>query len=223
MPGTDAAYFADGSLDYVNVAFQKIGGVTTTNAAHVTGSIKPLYPFTGVNPIGISALPTLASFSADFDIQPNASPFTVEARSAAGSAIISINPAKNQWQATYVEPTPASAQWNFSAAGFVVKDFISGQPFPNNIIPLSRVDPSAEQAIFSLASPNVAGPPGANGSFTTSGTLQGGHFTVGPGTYPPNGFGGFINLSNRGAQSTTFGLYVDGQLITSQQVQFTTD
>jgi hypothetical protein len=78
--------------------------------------------------------------------------------------------------------------------------------------------------LSTLLAPNVAGASGVNGTWSASGTIPaGGHFTVGTGTSPPPNFGGFINLSNRGAQSTTFSLYVDGKLVASKQVPFTTD
>jgi hypothetical protein len=86
------------------------------------------------------------------------------------------------------------------------------------------VDPLAESALSTLPLPTVAGTTGANGTWSASGTLPaGGHFTIGTGTSPPPSFGGYINLSARGAQSTSFSLYVDGQLVASKQVPFTTD
>jgi hypothetical protein len=85
------------------------------------------------------------------------------------------------------------------------------------------VDPLAASALSALPLPNGA-TAGANGTWTASGTIPaGGHFTIGSGTNPPPGFGGFINLTTRGAQSVTFNLYVDGKLIASKQVSFTTD
>ncbi len=234
IPGLDSAYFADASSDTVNVAFGKGAAPAGGNVANVTGSIDGLYPASGAaasanggmsttGPVTYSALLTAATFSTAFDILPGASPFVVQAMSAAGSATININPAQNTWQATYVVPTAAARAWDFAGDGFVVTDFISGLPFPNNIIPLTRIDPLAASAASVLALPTAA-TTGPNGTWTASGTLPaGGHFTIGAGTNPPPTFGGFINLTTRGAQSASFSLYVNGLLVASRQVSFTTD
>lgn len=234
IPGVDLAYFADASNDSVNVAFGKTKR-SGPNVANLTGSIDGLYPASGAaaaqnggmstsGPISFSALLTAGTFTAAFDILPNANPFTVQAVCPAGSATVQINPAQNSWQATYIVPTAAARTGNFSGDGFVVTDFLSGLPFPGNIIAPSRLDPLALSASSALALPNVAGPASANGTWSASGTLPAdGHFVIGAGSNPPPNFGGFINLTNRGAQSTTFSLYVDGQLVVSKQIPFTTD
>ena len=227
IPGVDAAYFADASSDSVNVAFGN--GVTTNgpngaNVANVTGSINGLYPASGAA-IAFSALLTAGTFTVAFDILPGAKPFVVQAMSPAGPATININPAQNTWQATYVVPTAMARNWDFSGAGFTVTNFLAGGvPFPNNIIPFSLVDPLAAAASSNLPLPNVPGAAGANGTWSASGTLPvGGHFTIGTGSNPPPNFGGFINLANRGAQTASFSLYVDGQLVKSMQISFMTD
>ena len=235
IPGIDAAYFADGSNDSVNVAF---GNANITNAVNVTGSIDGLYPASGMaaaanggastsGPVSYSALLTAGTFTAALDIAPGANPFVVEATSAAGSANIQINPAANTWQATYVVPTAAARQGDFSQAGFVVTDFIAGLPFPNNAVPNSRLDPLALAATGVLPLPNVSSTtgPSPNGIWSASGTLPaGGHFTIGAGTAtsPSSNFGGFVNIP-RGAQAAAFSLRVDGVLVASKQIAFTTD
>ncbi len=71
----------------------------------------------------------------------------VEATSAAGSATININPAQNTWQATYKHRPHGgrAAREDFSQAGFVVTDspHDGGRPFPNSVIPVSRLDPAS--------------------------------------------------------------------------------
>jgi hypothetical protein len=238
IPGIDAAYFADGSNDSVNVAYGNTkapNGPIGPNVTNVTGSIDGLYPASGAvaagtgmstaGPVTYSELLSAGTFTAAFDISPGASPFTVEAMSAGGSAIININPAQNTWQATYTVPTAAARQGDFSGDGVVVADFLNGgRPFPNNVVPLSRLDPLAVAAAGVLPLPNAAATAGPNGTFSASGTLPaGGHFSIGAGTSPPPVFGGFINLVTRGAQSATFSLHVDGVLVASKQISFTTD
>ncbi len=221
IPGVDLAYFADASNDSVNVAFGKTS-VNGPNVANVTGSIDGLYPASGAaaaanggmstgGPISNSALLTAATFTTAFDILPNASPFVVTATSAAGSATIMINPAQNTWQANYVVPTAAARVGNFSG-DFTVTNFLNGLPFPGNMIPPSQLDPIAISALGDLELPNGFVPGSPNGTLMASGTLPAsGHFTVGPGSNPPQTFGGFTNLTTRGPQSATFTLYVDGQ------------
>jgi hypothetical protein len=101
------------------------------------GSIDGLYPASGAaaaanggqstgGPVVSSALLTAATFTAAFDILPGASPFVLQAMSAAGNATITINPAQNTWQATYVVPTAAARAGDFSGDGFVITNFLSG-------------------------------------------------------------------------------------------------
>jgi uncharacterized protein (TIGR03437 family) len=224
IPGLDSAVFADASSDSVSVAFSKSTLPAGPNVANVTGSIDGLYPKSTTGPLVASALLTAATFTTAFDVLPGASPFVVQAMSAAGNATININPAQNTWQATYVVPTPAADAGSFSGDGFTVTNYLNGLPFPGNIIPESLLDPAAVSASSLLPLPNVATATGPNGSWTASGTLPaGGHFTIGAGTNPGPNFGGFINLTTRGAQSASFSLYVDGQLVATKQVPFTTD
>ena len=227
IPGLDAAYFADASSDSVSVAFGKGNMPGGPNVANVTGSIDGLYPASGAaaaanggmstsGPVTFSALLTAATYTAAFDILPGASPFVVQAMSPAGSVTININPAQNAWQANYIVPAVAARVGNFSGAGFVVTDYLSGLPFPGNQIPASRLDPVAAAAAASMPLPNTPGTTGANNTWLASGTLPaGGHFTIGANTSLPAAFGGFINLAKRGAQSAGFSLYVDGQLVAS--------
>lgn len=224
IPGADVAYFADASSDSVNVAFAKtITGPPGANVINVVSSISGLYPVSGTTAT-YSALLTAGTFNLAFDIVTGAKPFVVQANSAAGSATININPAQNTWQATYVVPTAAARVGDFSSAGFIVTDYLTGGPLPGNIIPLSRIDPVEASAANALPLPNTAVKNGPNGTWTVSGTIPaGGHFTFGTSAAPPSVFGGYINLMARGAQSASFSLYVDGQLVASKQVPFTTD
>ena len=235
IPGIDLAYFIDGSYDSVNVGFAGASGVTSPNATNITGAIDGLYPASGaaaarnggastLGPVTISALPTAGTFAVSFDILPNANPFKVEAVSPGGSATININPAQGTWQATYTVPSSAARVWDFAASGFTVTDFSSSLPFPGNVVPLSRIDPMAASAIAMLPLPNSATPAGANGSWSSSGVLPaGGHFTIGAGSGPPPAFGGFINLTTRGAQTVNFKLSVDGMIVASTTVPFATE
>lgn len=195
-----------------------------TNVANATGTIDALYPATS-STLGFSALAAIGTFTASFDILPNAVPFEVEATGPGSTAIISINPSQGTWQSTYTVPSTLSRNWNFSSAGFIVTDFISGTPFAGNIVPQSRVDPAAATALSALPVPNNGAGTGANGVWSTSGAVPpNGHFTVtiaaNPGTTVGN-FGGFVNVA-RGLQLATFQLYIDNLAVATKQVSFTT-
>ncbi len=202
------------------------------NVANVTGTIDGLYPASGSaaaqnggmstsGPVTFSALLTACTFTVSFDILPGAKPFVVQAVCAASTATINIDPQKT-WQATYVGPSSAARQWNFSGDGFVVTDFLTGSSFPNNQIPLSRVDPLAVSAVNNLPLPTTPSSiPAANSTWMASGTLpQGGHFTIGASSSPGPAFGGYINLSSAGAYATSLSLTVDGQLVASKQISY---
>lgn len=59
-------------------------------------------------------------------------------------------------------PTEAMRNGNFSAASFIVRDPVTGQPFPNNTIPADRIHPSSKEVMnFFYPLPNMT--PLANG------------------------------------------------------------
>jgi hypothetical protein len=182
------------------------------------------------------------TFSVDLDILPGAQPFSIVAAGDGGNAVIGINPASGTWQATLVEPTAASRNGDFSSSGFdVVWNFTTCQsdglcqPFPNNVIPLSLMDPLALQVMNQLPSSTPCGEsasapagiamcPSANGTYSAAGSLpSGGHFSINATTLSNLAtFGGFIQISEPGpaTRTATFGLYVDGKLIASDDVSY---
>jgi uncharacterized protein (TIGR03437 family) len=213
-----------------------------TNVANATGSIDGLYPASGPiaaqyggkatsGPIGFSALLLAGTFTSSFDILPAAKPFqvvaTVTAQNTTGSfrAVIGIDPGNNAWQATYTVPATPPRYWDFSTAGFTITDFYSGGlPFPGNIIPMSRVDPIAAAVINMLPLATTSVATGANGTFSSSGTLPPDrHFMIGAGVLPQlSNFGGFTNLTHvSGNTAATFQLFVDNLMVASKSVPFT--
>ncbi len=52
-------------------------------------------------------------------------------------------------------PTLAARAGDFSSASAVVIDPLTGQPFPGNIIPLSRIDPAAQALLSFIPRPNI--------------------------------------------------------------------
>jgi uncharacterized protein (TIGR03437 family) len=214
-----------------------------TNVANATASIDGLYPASGPiaaqyggkatsGAIGLSALLLAGTFTSSFDILPTAKPFqvfaTVTAPNSTGNvfAVIAIDAGNNTWQATYTVPATPSRFWDFSSASGwgIVMDFLSGYPFPGNVIPMSRVDPIAATAISILPQANSPVTTGANSAFFSSGTLPPDrHFMIGAGFLPQlSNFGGFTNLTHvSGDNSATFQLFVDNLLVASKSVPFT--
>jgi uncharacterized protein (TIGR03437 family) len=200
------------------------------NVANVTGSIDGLYPVAGMAPVTFSELLTAATFQIDFDIAPNAAPFTIRARSTSNllpvsSAVINIDPTLNTGQAMLTEPTAATRVGDFSGAGGGLTDFMTGRPFPGNIVPLSRLDPLVLSAVNLLPMPTEGFAQSPNATFTASGALPpGGHFTIGSGTPQLSNFGGFAIIQRIPGfnQTITFQLFVDGLLVASKDLPYTT-
>jgi uncharacterized protein (TIGR03437 family) len=216
--------------------------VAGTNVSNVTASIDGLYPASGAfaaqygggnatsGPITLSALLLAGTFTATFDILPAAKPFEVVAITTAQNSVgsvsadISIDPGNYSWQATYTVPAVSARTWDFLNAGFLVTDFTDGQPFPGNMVPMSRWDPVAVAAINILPQAMPSDTPGANTTYSTSGVLPTGrHFVMGAGVLPQlSNFGGFTDLLNvPGSDAATFQLFVDNLLVASKSIPFT--
>jgi uncharacterized protein (TIGR03437 family) len=202
------------------------------NVANVTGSISPLYPVDNAIIVD-SVLLTAARFTASFDIVSGAKPFSVVATSEAGNAVIKINPTEGIWQAAFSGPTVPSRTGNFSAAPWTILDFgyyvppntDQPSPFPGNMINAQAFsyDGNEVSAEGLLPLPTTVAADGVNGTFSQSGILPaGGHFDVAS-VGLPTAFGGWLQIAWPGpaSRTTTYGLYVDGKLITSNVQPYT--
>jgi uncharacterized protein (TIGR03437 family) len=236
-PISDRVYLQQGGWQS-NIATAPITG--GANTANVSGSIDGLYPATGANatnlggsvfgPVSASVMLTAASFNVTFDIQPNAKPFSIVATTEAGTSIVNIDPVHSSYQASVSVPTLAARVGNFSAAQFLIYDFLTCSPsgclvFPNNIIPVSRLDPIQLKALSNLPLPSAStSPDGMNSILVSSGTLPSTHVVLDSSSMGLN-FGGFLQIAHAGAtpRSTTFSLYVDGVLIASKTASYTVD
>ena len=132
----------------------------------------------------------------------------------------------NTWQATLIVPTAAARAGDFSNAGTPVLNFSSNTPFPGSIVPLSRLAPQAVSATAAMPMPNGGFGQSPNATFTASDALpSGGHFTVGANSLSQlSNFGGFSQIQRTFPfnQTITFQLFVDGLLIASKDVTYTT-
>jgi uncharacterized protein (TIGR03437 family) len=224
-PVTDRIYLVVNGWESNNVTAPLPSG---TNATNITGTIDSLYPPSAA-PFNASVDLMAGTFTASFDIAPGAKPFSVAATSKAGTAIISIDPPGGSWQATISAPTAAAFAGNFSISEFgSVLDFLTCtanggcSPFPNNLIPISLMDPLSLKALAVLPLATTTTTGSVNGTFTESGALPAnGHFSIDQNTLKElMNFGGFIQVAEAGpaTRTTTFNLYVDGQLIASKGV-----
>jgi hypothetical protein len=68
-------------------------------------------------------------------------------------------------------PTPAEVTGDFSASAGIVKDPVTGTPFPGNRIPASRLDPIGAQIASFYPAPNVAGQGSGNANFSANQTV----------------------------------------------------
>ena len=203
------------------------------NVANVTGSISPLYPVDNAIIVD-SVLLTAARFTASFDIVSGAKPFSVVATSEAGNAVININPTEGTWQAAFSGPMVPSRTGNFSAASWTILDFSSyvppnmgeRSPFPGNIIPapVFSFDVNEVSAEGQMPLPTTVAADGVNGTFSQSGTLPADrHFDVAA-IGLPTAFGGWLQIAwppGPASRTTTYGLYIDGKIITSNVRSYT--
>lgn len=205
-----------------------------TNVTNLTGSIDGLYPATGPSSAGaltFTALLNAATFQTSFDIVPGAKPFQITARSStfgtnglSPTAVISVDPVLNTWQATLTVPAALARAYQFSSPIF---DLLTGAPFPGNVVPLSRLDPAAVMAIGSLPLPTTPSSDGFDATFSASGTLPAvGPFRINSATLSElANFGGFVQLSGPfypSSFTTTYQLFVDGLLVASKTAVIST-
>ncbi|HEY4088535.1 MAG TPA: hypothetical protein VGM43_21540 [Bryobacteraceae bacterium] len=214
------------------------GGLTTlpvpegSNTANVTGSLSPTYPVNSTV-LTFTPLVTAAKFSAEFDILPGAQPFNLVASCPGGSMTVAFNPAAGTWQATANVPTQTLRSGDFSnvktsQGSFIqILDFLNDNfQFPNNVIPPSRLDPVAVQAMSSVPLPNYTGPI-ANVNLLLRGAIPpGGHFVVSDSSNSNlANFGGFVyvnkpNFGNQFWRTNVCSLVMDGVLMSSSLITF---
>ena len=62
---------------------------------------------------------------------------------------------RNQQQVVFSTPTVAMRNGDFSQAGVTIRDPLTGQPFPGNMIPRNRLDPIAIKLLEFYPEPNI--------------------------------------------------------------------
>lgn len=249
-PATDRIYIRSGAWQS-NIA--DIGIRVGANTANVTGTIDGLNPSSDPNyptkpqrpcigdddpgpcgPTGQSEASSIilhaGTFTVSFDIVPSATPFDVAAVGEGGGSIISINPASGTYIASVGTVTTQATNGNFSSSGVRVWDYASCDwrtaecsPFPNNVVPSSRLTPFWLGAIRMLPLPNTTEPGNPDALLQVSGQLNGSHFIVdGQNHTELANFGGFVQAPYGpfASRVSTFKLYVDGKLIASKDLPY---
>ncbi len=198
------------------------------NVANVTASIEGLWPPTKPNQppfnlpvpglVSYSPLSIAASYKVSFDILPNAQPFTVMAVGDAGSSKVTIDPSAATYQFEATEPIQRARYGDFSGTEIQVADFLqNGGPMPNNIVPMSRLDPGVVSALQLLPLPNTPVGGSSTGLLKNADTLtSGSHIEF------DNRFGGFLVISwgPIAKRTAVFKVFVDGVLAASSQADY---
>ena len=211
-----------------------------TNVSNVSAAIEGMFPASGTfftqagsrttaGPIQFSVMLTAAAAAVSFDILPNAKPFTVTATSPAGNTVLKIDPNGRNWTASVLEPFGAPRIGDFSSfPGFPVIDLQSGMYMPGNVVPASRFDGVAYNAMLNMPLPSSStftrGNP--NGFFEFTGSpIETSRFSFGnPGDLTKGAiyFGGYIFIGQPppSTRSVDFNLFVDGLLVASKKISF---
>jgi uncharacterized protein (TIGR03437 family) len=156
---------------------------TGNNTANASGSVTILYPANQPK-VTISPAFVVAKTTAQFDIRPNASRFTLSVVAKIGSTTvdgttIQFDPVLGQFSANVPSPTPAVRAGDFSQTGIQVLDFRSKcgtgncPPMPGNIVPASLIDPALVAALKSVPPSNTA-PIGMHSFYTVTGAAKSG-------------------------------------------------
>lgn len=195
-----------------------IGVPERANAEQIVASIEPVLP--GTNSVVGWSLPLFAaSATVQLSLRSGARPFVVAAVAGSGGSFIRIDPANGTQENYWTAPTDQAGHGDFGSLlpATTVMDFAQGcQPFPANKIPASRLNPGESNYItYSLPPPLLSFPGLAAGSNEWVQRLAPGNSV-----YLYGHFGDFIQIpcGSQKTGKTTFGVYVDGKLVASQDV-----
>jgi hypothetical protein len=227
-PITDRLFLRSGGMQS-NIV--EVGIPYSENVTNVSGNIEGLYPaiipnappcFTPPSAalIDLPVVPHVGRFSVQFDILPDAKPFTVAAVSDSGSSVVFIDPVAGTFEGVVTLPTERSRMWDFSGTELApFRDFATCSPeacdlFADNMIPLSRVSPQAVCILDALPLPESEIPQSTVGVLRVSGTVQpGSTFVIDQNNNSVlSTFGGYLQIpfGPLTARTATFTLYVDG-------------
>jgi uncharacterized protein (TIGR03437 family) len=194
------------------------------NTANVTGSVAILYPANQPT-LTYSAAFVVAKLTAQFYIKPTAGRFTLSVTATIGSTAVDgttlqFYPVEGDFSAIVPSPAASVRTGNFSQAGIKVLDFTGACgggfcPFPDNIVPESRLDPALLSALGSVSLPNLA-PNGIHSFYdVTIEAEPGSTFTLGGSTnVDVMAFASFTSIPYPTSDvPVSVTLYIDGQVV----------
>jgi hypothetical protein len=200
------------------------------NVANASGTIQAIYPLDdpSLPPVTYSPLLVAAKFTARMDILPTAGPFIIAAVGDAATSIITVDPVKGTFDASVTVPTAAARVGDYSDAEFRAIDFLtcSGSnclPFPNSIIPASRLSPFELMALNQIPLPNTPVPHTATGLLNVHGTVQkAATFLIDAQNNPSLSiFAGYLPIPPPlKSGTTTVKLYIDGVVVASLDIPY---
>jgi len=159
-------------------------------------------------------------------------PVRIAAVTDAGSTVVRLDESGGTWacQATQTAPATSARTGDFSYFSYLlILDFATASPgalpspFPRNEIPLSRLDPVWLNVVTQIPAVNSLSAPQLNGSTQSGCTAANGVFTVNGSTnLAISRFGGFrmLPFAPFPTGTSTFKLYVNGQVIAQDQVTY---
>jgi hypothetical protein len=202
------------------------------NVSNASGTIEVVYPTAQV-PITWSPYLMVVRITARMDISAAAGPFAIAAvTDGFPSAVITVDPANGTYQGLLPLPTQASHFEDFSSSSDIRYDLLTCNlgpngiiaiPFPNNILPLSRVPVQEVQILSQLPLPDTPIPGSAVGLLTVKGQAKRGATFVIDGSNNSTlaSFAAYLPvkaLCAQGGQTTTVRLLIDGTQVASVDV-----
>ena len=194
-----------------------VGLEERNNVTDVTATIEPVLP-SSAGGVAWSLPLFAATANVKFTLRPGAQPFVIAAVAGAGGSFTRVDTANGMLEEYWTAPTTLS---DFSRlyATTTVMDFALGcQPFPNNMIPGARLDPTALNFVnYNLPPPRFPYPGFAAGS-----SVYPRGFDSGSSVYLNTQFGDFLQIPC-GSQKTgkmTFAVYVDGKVVASKDIVY---
>jgi hypothetical protein len=200
------------------------------------GTVQALYPYTPpgggtMPPVTFGLLLEGGSFTAQATLPSNGQPVRIAAVTDAGSTVVRLDDVGGNWSCQATQTAVAAPElqgnFNFLLPELPIIDFAAGsslRPFPNNIIPVSRLDPVWMYMVGILPTVNSVSPPNLNGSIQSTCTVgTGGTFFIDSTTNAAlSTFGGLRMLSYDlfPTSAATFKLYVNGAVVAQSQVQY---
>jgi uncharacterized protein (TIGR03437 family) len=210
------------------------------------GTAQALYPYTlqagGTMPtLTFGLLLEVGEYTLQVNLPGSNQPVRIAAVTDAGSTVVRLDENGGTWncQATQTAPAISARSLNFWYLWptTLLLDFIQYTQqtvgsasfsfptlaFPDDVVPATRVDPVWMNVVTQIPAVNSLSSPLLNGSMQSACTVANGVFTVnGTTNLPISRFGGFRMLPYAPfpTRTSTFKLYVNGQVIAQDQVTY---